>query len=232
MSPIFIIIGVLLLFLLLKSLFSTPKPATPPQKKSAPAKKAAAPRKPNPESDPCWMSVSQIGGDLVKTGQPIYASAVDRVVQLVRERIPGWQVLYFERPRKRDVEVPADIAALPRHRSYKPDQCIGIIDSDGKVYCVDLFTYNITDQNRKNFCKRLAKELGCGCRLYTARLPNSRSEMVERTLGCIISKNIDRADVDQPKPKEDPILIATEDDIDPIPVTVQTYEWEEIDEEE
>lgn len=231
MSPIFIIIGVLLLFLLLKSLFSTPKPATPPQKKSAPAKKAAAPRKPNPESDPCWMSVSQIGGDLVKTGQPIYASAVDRVVQLVRERIPSWQVLYFERPRKRDVEVPADIAALPRHRSYKPDQCIGIIDSDGKVYCVDMFTYNITDQNRKNFCKRLAKEFGCGCKLYTAQLPNSRGEMVERVLGCVISKNIDQAEEKKPQ-REEPQLIATEDDIDPIPVTVQTYEWEEIDEEE
>lgn len=231
MTFLYIVIGLIIFYYLLKFmkfLFTPAKPA----KKSAPK----APPKPRPQADPAlqndptWLSVSQLGGDLAQSSQPLYASCADRVVRLLQQHISGWQVLYFERPRKRDVEVPADIAALPRHSAYKPDQCIGAIDSDGKVYCIDLFTYNITDQNRKNFCKRLAKELGCGCRLYTAALPNSKGEMVERTLGCIISKNIDRAE-ETPK-KEEPLRIATEDDIAPIPVTVESLDWEEIDEED
>ncbi len=126
--------------------------------------------------------------------------------------------------------MPDDIAALPRHSGYKPSQSVGVIDDNGKVYCIDLFTYNITDQNRLNFCKRLAQRLGCGCRLYTAQLPNTKGSLTERVLGCIISKNIDQAE-EQPNRKE-PQVIATEDDIAPMPVTVTTFEWEEIDEEE
>ena len=228
MPFILIIVAVFFLWVFLRYVF---KPGKPAPKHPQPARKAAPPVDPNLESDPNWLSVSRIGGPLAQPNQPLYASCADRVVALVQENIPQFRVLYYERPRKRDVEVPGDLAALPRHSGYKPGQCVAVIDDNGKVYCIDLFTYNITDQNRLNFCKRLAQKLGCGCKLYTAQLPNTKGEIVERVLGCVIAKAIDQAEEEKPNRKE-PQVIATEDDIDPIPVTVQTYEWEEIDEEE
>lgn len=226
-----ILVAVFLLWVFFRYVFKPKKTAKPAKKRPQPVRKAAPPIDPSLENDPNRFSVSQIPGDLAKSNQPLYASCADRVVELVQKNIPEFRVLYHERPRKRDVEVPADIAALPRHKAYKPGQCVGVIDEQGKVYCIDLFTYNITDANRLNFCKRLAQRLGCGCKLYTAQLPNTKGEMVDRVLGCIIAKVIDQAEEEKPQ-KEEPMVITTEEDIDPIPVTVQTFEWEEIDEEE
>lgn len=228
MGIIFIGIAIFLLVIFFRYVF---KPAKPAKKQPQPARKPAPPVDPNLEGDPNWFSVSQVPGDLAKSNQPLYACAADRIVKLVQENIPNFQILYYERPRKRDVEVPADIAALPRHRGYKPGQSVGVIGAEGKVFCIDLFTYNITDQNRLNFCKRLAQRLGCGCKLYTAQLPNTKGELTERVLGCVIARAIDRGEKETPE-KEEPLVITTEEDIDPIPVTVQTFEWEEIDEED
>ena len=224
-----ILVAVFLLWVFFRYVFKPKKPAKPVKKQ--PPRKAAPPIDPSLENAPNRFSVSQIPGDLAKSNQPLYASCADRVVRLVLENIPKFRIVYYERPRKRAVEVPADLAALPRHKAYKPGQYVGVIDEDGKVYCIDLFTYSITDANRLNFCKRLAQRLGCGCKLYTAQLPNTKGEMVDRVLGCVIAKAINQSEEEKPQ-EEDPMVITTEEDIDPIPVTVQTFEWEEIDEEE
>ncbi len=100
MPIILIIVAVYFLWIFLRYVF---KPAKPAKKHPQPARKAAPPVDPNLESDPNWLSVSRIDGPLAQPNQPLYASCVDRVVALVQENIPQFRVLYYERPRKRDV---------------------------------------------------------------------------------------------------------------------------------
>lgn len=223
------IVGACLLFGFFKNRFSPPK-----QKKKAPAAKPAPRPTPKPaapapivSNDPTWMSVTNVPGYKEKPGQPIYLNVLNRVELLIKQNIPDFMVVCYQRPKGKGFVVPDAIAKLPKHPRYIPGQTIGVISAQGKIFCIDLQPYTITDQTRKNFCKLLAQRLGCGCQLFTAQLPNTKGTQVERILGCILSEHVDAADVPSTQ-----FADGEDGGVEPIPIAVTTFEWEEIDEEE
>lgn len=216
---------------------SPAKPKSPAAKPKSPAVKPtpSTPKEkitPKPDDDPTYLRVKNhvLGSNYrPDPNQPKYVEGIAHIDALLKEHVPNFMLLCLERITEGGVAVPEAIAQLPKHPKYTSGTCINVISADGKVYCINIYPYTVTEQTRANFCKRLAKKLGCGCQLYTAALPNSKGEMVERTLGCIISRNIAG---EKPQEPQNPRLPVTEDGITPIPVTVESFEWEEIDEED
>lgn len=247
MKAIYPILGFVIFFILVKFIYSIITPskraskakAAPAKAKAAPAKpKAAAPKPkekpaPQPDNDPTYLRVE--GHALAPdyrpaTNQPQYMECIAHIDALLKEHVPDFMVLCLERTAGNGVNPAGEIAQLPKHPRYVAGTCINVISAEGKLFCINFYPYSITEQSRANFCKRLAKQLGCGCQLYTANLPNTKGVMVERTLGCIIARNIARKNT--PETPEEPQVPITEEAVTPIPVNIQTLDCEDIDEED